>query len=278
LTVIVGFVGDSCAVMASDSEGTESGHTRFDVEKIWTAGRSLLLGYSGNSAVRDALKRNINAKVQADFPDAEAIDRWDARTSLVSAVRPVLGQFYSEFISTTQTADEALEGTLLVIGHDDAGHWLLEVDAHCIATFYEERGLQAIGSGGSAAFVAHGLLRHYQPREQTIEELRLIAYRTIMTCIDGLAGQLGVGGEVHLWSCESGEGYSKANTKLLQSLEEGLAKWKTIERESLSEAVGTAPVDDSAAEEGVPEALDGEAPSTGPRDRAEGIADPGPRD
>lgn len=242
--------------MASDSEGTESGHTRFDVEKIWTAGRSLLLGYGGNSAVRDALKRNIDAKVQAEFRDAEAIDRWEARTSLVSAVRPVLGQFYSEFISTTQTADEALEGTLLVIGRDDDGHWLLEVDANCIATFYEERGLQAIGSGGSAAFVAHGLLRHYQPREQTVEELRLIAYRTIRTCIDGLGGQLGVGGEVHLWSCQQGQGYSKANTDLLQSLEEGLAKWKTIERESLSEAVGTAPAEDAAAEEGVPEALD----------------------
>lgn len=244
--------------MASDSEGTESGHTRFDVEKIWTTGRSLLLGYSGNSAVRDALKRSIEAKLQADFGDVDEIDRLDARTALVSAVRPVLEQFYSEFISTIQTAEVALEGALLVIGRDCTGHWLLEIDANCLATFYEDRGLQAIGSGGSAAFVAHGLLRHYQPREQTIEELRLIAYRTITTCIDGLGGQLGVGGEVHLWSCQEGEGYSKANTELLESLEEGLAKWKTIERESLSEAVGTTPVEDAAVEEGVPEALDGD--------------------
>ena len=242
--------------MASDSEGTESGHTRFDVEKIWTAGHGLLLGYSGNSAVRDAVRRSIDATVRADFGDAVAIDRWHARTSLVSAVRPVLGQFYSEFISTTHTADEALKGSLLAIGRDNGGHWLLEVDANCIATFYEERGLQAIGSGGSAAFVAHGLLRHYQPREQTIKELRLIAYRTIQTCIDGLAGQLGVGGEVHLWSCQASEEYSKANSESLQGLEEGLAKWKTIERESLSVAVGTAPAVDATAEGGVPEALD----------------------
>jgi 20S proteasome alpha/beta subunit len=256
LTVIVGFVGDSCAVMASDSEGTESGHTRFDVAKIWTSGNSLLLGYSGNSAVRDALRRSIDVTMQANFGEAEVIDRWDARDALVAAVRPVLGQFYSEFISTSRTADEALEGRLLVIGRDGAGHWLLEVDGNCIATFYEERGLQAVGSGGPAAFVAHGLLRHYQPREQTVKELRLIAYRTIRTCIDGLGGPLGVGGEVHIWSCREGEGYVRSTAEQLQDLDEGLAKWKTMERESLSLAVGTAPTEGAAAAEGVPEALD----------------------
>jgi 20S proteasome alpha/beta subunit len=256
LTVIVGFVGDACAVMASDSEGTESGHTRFDVEKIWTSGGGLLLGYSGNSAVRDALRRSIDATVGANFAEAELIDRWDARNALIAAVRPVLGQFYSEFISTSQTADEALEGRLLVIGRDAAGHWLLEVDGNCIATFYEDRGLQAVGSGGPAAFVAHGLLRHYQPREQTVNELRLIAYRTIRTCIDGVGGPLGVGGDVHIWSCRQGEGYLRAHSEQLQGLEEGLAKWKTIERESLSVAIGTAPTDGEATQEGVPEALD----------------------
>lgn len=253
--------------MASDSEGTESGHTRFDVEKIWTSGRSLLLGYSGNSAVRDALRRNIDATVEANFGEAETIDRWDARNALVAAVRPVLGQFYSEFLSTTVTAEEALEGRLLVVGRDEAGHWLLEVDGHCIATPYEERGLQAVGSGGPAAFVTHGLLRHYQPRAQTVKELRLIAYRTIRTCIDGLGGSFGVGGDVHIWSSQPGDGYLRASSEQLQDLEEGLAKWKTMERESLSVALGTAPAEDVAAEEGVPEALDDED-----------VADPGEAD
>jgi 20S proteasome alpha/beta subunit len=256
LTVIVGFVGDGCAVMASDSEGTESGHTRFDVEKVWTAGSCLLVGYSGNSAVRDALRRSIESTVQGDFGDSEEIDRWQGQTSIVSAVKPVLEQFYNDFIPTTSPVDQVLEGCLLVVGRDGAGHWLLEVDGNCIPTFYEDRGLQAIGSGGSAAFVAHGLLRHYQPDQQTVEELRLIAYRTIKTCIDGLGGNYGVGGEVHLWSCQSGDGYSKAGAELVESLEEGLAKWKTIERESLREVFGAAPADGEEGEEGVPEPLD----------------------
>jgi 20S proteasome alpha/beta subunit len=256
LTVIVGFVGAECAVMASDSESTESEHTRFDVEKIWTCGECLLLGYSGSGAIRDALSLSIDGKVKAAFgEDVEEIDRWKARSVLAEATKPVLEQFYKEFVPTTQPVDNVLGGTLLVIGRDSSGHWLLEIDHHCTTTFYEDRGLQAIGSGGSAAFVAQGLLRHYQPRDQTIEQLRLIAYRTIKTCIDGLGGAFGVGGQVHLWSCRPGDGYLKAGTELLEDLEEGLTKWMTIERESLSEVFGGGIAEETDAEEGVPEAL-----------------------
>jgi 20S proteasome alpha/beta subunit len=38
VTVVVAFVGNDGAVMASDTERTESVHTRMDVEKIWTVG------------------------------------------------------------------------------------------------------------------------------------------------------------------------------------------------------------------------------------------------
>jgi hypothetical protein len=234
--------------MVSDSESTESGHTRFDVDKIWTTGGCLLLGYSGSGAVRAALEMSIATKVKAAFgEEATEIDRWEARTLLASATKPVQEQFYKEFVPTTQPVDNVLGGTLLVIGRDENGHWLLEIDLHSTTTFYEDRGLQAIGSGGPAAFVAQGLLRHYEPRDQTIEQLRLIAYRTVKTCIDGLGGAFGVGGEVHLWSCRAGEGYTKAGTELLESLEEGLTKWTTIERESLSQVWGTTPSEDQGA-------------------------------
>jgi 20S proteasome alpha/beta subunit len=247
LTVVVGFVGDECAVMASDSEATESGHTRFDEDKIWTHGESLLMGYSGSGAVREALAASIATKMDATFGNAKKVERQQARTHLASAVKPVLTQFYSEFVSTTQVAENALGGTLLVIGRDEDGHWLLEIDHNNTTTFYEERGYQAIGSGGSAAFVAQGLLQHYQPREQTIEELRLIAYRTVKTCIDGLGGRLGVGGETHVWSCAGDGTYEKAGADSMASLGEGLTKWTTIERESLSQVWGTTPTEDVGA-------------------------------
>jgi 20S proteasome alpha/beta subunit len=51
MTVVVGFVGPDGAVMASDSEATESGHTRYDVEKIWACG-ALIMGYTGTTSVK----------------------------------------------------------------------------------------------------------------------------------------------------------------------------------------------------------------------------------
>jgi 20S proteasome alpha/beta subunit len=255
LTVIVGFVGAGCAVMASDSEGTESDHTRFDVEKIWTTGDCLLLGYSGNTAVRDALALSIEAAIKTNFGlDAKEIPRQEARTALAAASQPVLRQYYSEYVPTTQNVN-AIGGTLLVIGRDGEGLWLLEIDMNNTTTFYESRGYQAIGSGGPAAFTAQGLLGHYEPADQTIEELRLIAYRTVKTCIDGLGGPMGVGGDVHIWSCKAGDGYAKAAPEIVESLDEGLTKWKTIERESLAEVFGTAPAEVADAEEGVPDAI-----------------------
>lgn len=242
--------------MASDSESTESGHTRFDVEKIWTHGQSLLMGYSGSGAVRAALAESIAAKMNTQFgAEAKEVKRWEARALLAAAIKPVLTQFYGEFVPTTRPVDNVLAGVLLVIGRDEDGHWLLEVDHNNTTTFYEDRGYQAIGSGGSAAFVAQGLLQHYQPQEQTVEELRLIAYRTVKTCIDGLGGQLGVGGEIHIWSCEAGGGYEKADAAMMSSLGEGLTKWTTIERESLLQVWGGSPVEDEEAG-GIPEPLE----------------------
>jgi 20S proteasome alpha/beta subunit len=254
--------------MASDSESTESGHTRFDVEKIWTHGRSLLMGYSGSGAVRAALAESIAVKMDAQFgAGTEEVKRWEARSLLAAAVKPVLTQFYGEFVPTTRPVDAVLAGVLLVIGRDEEGFWLLEVDHNNTTTFYEDRGYQAIGSGGSAAFVAQGLLQHYQPQEQTVEELRLIAYRTVKTCIDGLGGQLGVGGEIHIWSCEPGGGYEKADAGMMSSLGEGLTKWTTIERESLSQVWGGSPAGEEGAG-GIPEPLGEDLQPVSPEETA----------
>jgi 20S proteasome alpha/beta subunit len=264
LTVVVGFVGDGCAVMAADSEATESGHTRFDVEKIWTFGDALLLAWSGNGAVRDAIARAVQETLSIAFPDTRDIPRLQAENLLTQIVQPVLTQYYSRVVSTSRRPEEIVGGVLLVIGHDPDGYWLLEIDQNNTPTFYgEDRGYQAIGSGGSAAFVAQGLLEHYAPREQTIEELRLIAYRTVKTCIDGLGGQLGVGGEVRIWSCTDGGGYERAGKELMASLGEGLTKWTTIERESLTQVWGEAPQPGDGGS--MPGPLEGDA---GPPDQA----------
>jgi 20S proteasome alpha/beta subunit len=261
VTVIVGFVGADCAVMASDTEGTESGHTRHDVEKIWTAG-GLLLGFSGNVGTRQALETSIESKIEA-LPDdlrGPTCNRWTARSALLDATGDVCRHVYGAYVQADPSdprdkAKVAVGGVLLVIGRDDNGYWLLEIDQNPAATFYEARGFQAIGSGGSAAFVAHGLMSHYEPAGRPLDALKVIAFRTVQNCIDVLGGALGVGGHVELWSCRGGE-YTRSDAEDLAVVAQGLEQWETIERESLGstqpEAAEVAP----EGEDGPPEALE----------------------
>src|SRR4051794_6597861 len=94
MTVVVGFVGPDGAVMASDSEATESSHTRYDVDKIWPCG-GLLLGYTGASSVRQPLTDQFTAAIAQQFGDRTRIPRREARDLLQAASKPVLDQCYA---------------------------------------------------------------------------------------------------------------------------------------------------------------------------------------
>ena len=89
VTVVVAFVGTDGAVMASDSEATESGHTRYDVDKIWLC-RGLLCGYTGNTAVRDRLARAMTEACERTFASDDLHDRYVFADLLQVTAKPVL--------------------------------------------------------------------------------------------------------------------------------------------------------------------------------------------
>lgn len=260
MTVIVGFVGSDGAVLASDSEGTESGHTRLDIEKIWEAG-SLVLGHTGNSAVKQPLEVAVDRAIKQHFGDASEIKRWEAASAIQDAARPVLERVYGNFVGFQpgHHAGHSLAGALLVVGRDEHGYWLLELDGTNSATFYTGAGFHTVGSGASAAYVAQGLMKDYLAvSRSSMAHLKLVAYRTVSTCIDVLGGQLGVGGHVQLWYSEDGKPFSKASTEESEAMANGVQQWTTIERESLTAVVRgdvdapTASVEDAM----LPEPLD----------------------
>jgi hypothetical protein len=224
--------------MASDTEGTESGHTRMDVDKIWTVG-VLLCGYSGAGSVKQPLEIAIDSKMKATFGDAAETDRWRARSALRQATGPVLREAYEHFVSPDPRmhAGHVLAGALLVIGHDTDGYWILEVDAHNQGTFYEAAGFHTVGSGSPAAYVAHALMKGYEPAGRSLRHLKLVAYRTVETCINTLGGQLGVGGHVDLWASEQGNAFDRASEDECAQIADGVAQWTTLERESLDQVV-----------------------------------------
>ena len=97
-----------------------------------------------------------------------------------------------------------------MIGRDADGYWLLELDANNNATFYTDAGFHTVGSGSAAAYVAHALMKEYDVSSRNVAALRLVAYRTVNTCIETIGGSLGVGGHVQLWSAAGGAGSQSA--------------------------------------------------------------------
>lgn len=228
--------------MASDSEATESGHTRYDVEKIWLC-RGYLCGYAGNSAVRDRLSRQMAREMPELSPTAPRADRYQVGDLLQSIAGPVLSHAYSNFVPVTPSEHPGiLAGKLLVIGHDDDGCWILELDHNNTVTSYTDAGFHTIGSGSAAAYVAHALMKGYDVQSRNIAALRLIAYRTVATCIDTLSGSLGVGGPVQLWSSNDAGAFEKAEGETLEVAANGVEQWMTIERESLDRVATRSPI------------------------------------
>ncbi len=239
MTVVVGFVGPDGAVMASDSEATESGGlTRYDVEKIWTCG-GLLMGYTGTGSVRQPLEKSLDGAVTGSFGASAAIDRDQAREILRHETGKVLRAEYSTHVGNVDMygIPEALKGILLVIGRDAQGYWLLEIDWMAQPTFYTDGGFHTVGSGASAAYVAHSLMREYDSAGRATADLKLIAHRTVQNCIDTIGGQLGVGGHVQLWYSEQNGPFSQATQQEIEVVEDGVAQWRGIERESLAQVM-----------------------------------------
>jgi len=113
--------------MAADTQATEADQTRHEVEKIWES-HGLLFGYSGYASVRDELAGALDEalKVLGGTPD-----RRQARDTLTAVTLPVLRQEYGRFIGIQPGETWGkLAGAMLVIGHDDGGYWLLEIDGN----------------------------------------------------------------------------------------------------------------------------------------------------
>jgi 20S proteasome alpha/beta subunit len=246
VTVVVGFIGPKGAVMASDSQGSEADQTQHEVEKIWED-TGLLFGYSGMMAVRDPLRLSIAGKLKS-FADKK-LSRWEVKDLLHQATLPVLKNAYGNYVGTTEGEDaRRMAGAMIVIGHDDENYWLLEIDHNNIGSFYNETAFHTVGSGSVAAQVARGLMQPYEPKGRSVGHLRLLAYRTVSTCIDVLGGGFGVGGTPQVWASEDGGPFTKLTDDELAALENDVGGWVLVEKESLDAAF---PNNESAQETAV---------------------------
>jgi ATP-dependent protease HslVU (ClpYQ) peptidase subunit len=238
MTVVVGFVGPDGAVMCSDSQATEGeDKTRKETEKIWEC-NGFLFGYSGWGAVKQPLVVSIESELKP-FAGKD-LTCWQAREALSQASKPVLAHSYSNYVPAAPGEHAGmLKGSLLVAGREGDSYWLLELDGNNIATFYTEEGFHTIGSGSVAAQVARGLLADYEPKGRNIAHLKLLAYRTVETCIEVLGGQWGVGGHPLMWYSQDGEPFVKADDDELAATKNYVGEWTLAEKESIEKAFPT---------------------------------------
>jgi len=231
VTVVVGFVGPHGAVMAADGEATErdSSSSHQVDDKIWTDKR-LLFGYTSNTAVRDPLRESIRQGLKSFDPGQ---DRYTVGASLCSWMRRVLDPAYANYVPSNapiQVKLNELGGTLLTIGCDSGGHWLLDINSHCTMTPHWDRGFHTVGSGSHGAEVIKALLEHHDLPRLDPWKLKLMAFRSVAACIK-VGGPLGVGGAVHLWSATVGEDFQEARGSEMKGLQRNVEEWEQSESE-----------------------------------------------
>lgn len=227
--------------MGADSQATEADGTRTRVEKIWEE-NGLLFGYTGMWAVRDHLAGAIRKRITQDGFDPHA-DRESVRTALCQTTRPVLISTYANYVpSDFAEAKRSLGGQLLVMGNDADGYWLLEINEDNTGSWYTDRGFHAVGSGSPAAQVALGLLQNYVPARLTLEQLEMLAFRTLGVSIEVLAQHLSE--PVRLWASTGDGSFQQLTDTDLAETARAVEVWRTLERESLEEATASPVGDD----------------------------------
>lgn len=247
MTLVVGFVAQTCGVMGADSQATEADGTRTEVEKLWED-HGLLFGYTGSWAVRDVVARAIARRLGQGGFDPH-MDREGVRHLLCQTVRSVLMSVYANYVpNDIAEAKQKLGGRLLAMGSDSNGYWLLEIDEDNTGSWYTDRGFHAIGSGSPAAQIAIGLLQNYNPQRLSLEQLQMLAFRTLDVSITVLAQYLS--GPMRLWSSDESDRFVRLTDTDIADTERRVELWLTLERESLDDAA-TPPVG-----EALPEAVD----------------------
>jgi 20S proteasome alpha/beta subunit len=228
MTLIVGFIAEDGAVIAADSEATESGHSRFDVEKIWKVGKTVF-GHSGSMAIAQEVRHALDAGLPP-FVEQNNPDRWTLKDYLTSIMNPILQKAYSSYVGSNY---REISGVLMIVGRDSEGYFLLEIDGNNTATFYDTRQFHAIGSGSPSAYSIYGLMENYDSQHQSVEQLKLVSYRMLDTCINSIGGPAGVGGRINIWTSDETEGFRKIPSEETEIIKYGVDQWKLSEKETL---------------------------------------------
>lgn len=253
MTVVIALRCSDGLIVASDSQGTESGSavhetTRHQVRKVYCVGERAAWGASGLASVITDLG-----------PKLDGVHRSIAQTSdpcstYVAPVRQVLKTHYDRYLEMPDgQRSSSPASSFLAAGYGKEDEpYIVEVDPNCTASRYDELGFHSIGSGAAFARMAQALMAHFRVRESPLSHGLLVAYRVLDAVIHTSA--FGVGGPIQMAVVTPLEPARILEEVELDEIASQVGLWQELERETLEDFLGAGGADEDEEAEPLPAA------------------------
>jgi 20S proteasome alpha/beta subunit len=256
MTVALGLVCSDGVLVASDSMASDGPvasnavkvHS-FDHQPIvWTASGSVFVIEEAAQQLAELEKQvRQNPAVQAAFgePNLPVI-----RQNMASCLKQTMAQCYGSALPFG--AKQQINGAhhpfitdFLVTGYAQAIPYLLEVANDGQVNWHTDTGFYAIGSGGTFAAVAQGLMKHYlDAGPLPLQYGMQLAYRTIETACD--VSSMFVRTPVQLAIVDK-NGARVLDHGEIEQLKDEVMGWKQLERDALWRKVSDVPAEELEA-------------------------------
>jgi len=223
-------------ILASDSQGT-LGPVRQDWEKVFTQHNNMAWGGAGNLGIVQRVREYINSNYSnAAYFNTMPPDQIKAKVSeaVAKVVRPMLVD--RRLIATDNELTE-----YLFVGHSSRGSFVIKVDPNLTDCDYITTGYAAIGSIGVLPLVALSNLSHFDVRNRTLPEVKLIAHRVMGDAIR--VASTGVALPIQMIEIVKPPGNMQGRARKLpvdevDALGAAVEDWKELERTTLSDTLG----------------------------------------
>ena len=232
-------------MLAADSQATfgvgKPQPLRTTEEKLWQVGDApVVAGISGHVGMAQNVKASL-----ASIPSTELSGRIaKLRPILRNHVVEVLRDAKQSYVPIHQSGGEPICETVIA-GYTVGAPWILEINCNGLDEQHEHRGFLALGSGEAFAHFACAAMRHHAVRELGIFHAQVLAFRTIETAIKVAA--FGLGPPIQMWTIDDKHGACRVDKDKDTIISHTSEIWKSMETESLVEAVQVQPHDSGAS-------------------------------
>jgi 20S proteasome alpha/beta subunit len=240
VTVAIGLVCKDGVLAASDSMGSDqmTAHKAIKVHAldhcpvVWTASGSVYVMEEVAAKMAGFDKPNENdggPPKQFREPNLPVL-----RQTLFAAINPAMLKCYQSALASTPfeagRTNADFMTSFLILGYSNETPWFLEFAQDGQVNWHTDPRFYAVGSGGSFATVAHGLMAHYLSEPLTLNDAKKVAYRAIETTCE--VSSMYVGMPVQIAVVDK-DGPKVLTEDEVNEVGDAVARWKELEAETL---------------------------------------------